>query len=191
LKLLALERFLRRCPEWVGKIVLIQIGISAHERGDDYLRTRNEVTELVNRINETWPGTVQFQECSESSMKLQQRLALMRASDVAIVTPIRDGLNLTPLVRGSLVTHALSLAVFLFGCVALGLSLTFPIRLLGIYRCTPRCSYPTWQIGWTSSWSLYPFRVCQLYPRHERSSSRQPVEDFGNRECHVSSPHHD
>jgi len=98
LKLLALERFLRRCPEYVGKVVLIQIGISAHERGDDYLRTRNEVTELVNRINEMWPGTIQFQECPESSMKLQQRVALMRAADVAVVTPIRDGLNLTPLV---------------------------------------------------------------------------------------------
>lgn len=98
LKLLAIERFLRRCPEWVGKVVLIQIGISAPERGDDYHRTRNEVTEMVNRINEMWPGTVQFQECSESSMKLQQRLALMRAADVAVVTPIRDGLNLTPLV---------------------------------------------------------------------------------------------
>eukprot|EP00429_Kryptoperidinium_foliaceum_P113938 CAMPEP_0176308644 /NCGR_PEP_ID=MMETSP0121_2-20121125/64655_1 /TAXON_ID=160619 /ORGANISM="Kryptoperidinium foliaceum, Strain CCMP 1326" /LENGTH=77 /DNA_ID=CAMNT_0017650493 /DNA_START=48 /DNA_END=278 /DNA_ORIENTATION=+ len=47
LKLLAVERFLRRCPEWVGKVVLIQIGISAHERGDDYKRTRNEVTETV------------------------------------------------------------------------------------------------------------------------------------------------
>jgi len=97
LKLLAMERFLRRCPEYAGKLVLIQIGISAHERGDDYLRTRNEVTEMVNRLNEMWPGTVQFQECPESSMRLQQRLALMRASDVAIVTPIRDGLNLVPL----------------------------------------------------------------------------------------------
>lgn len=99
LKLLALERFLKRCPEWVGKIVLVQIGVSAPERGEDYNRTRKEVMELVKRINEMWPATIQFQECSESSMKLQQRLALMRAADVAMVTPIRDGLNLTPLVR--------------------------------------------------------------------------------------------
>ena len=115
LKLLGLELFLRRCPEWVGKIVLIQIGISAHERGDDYLRTRNEVTELVTRINERWPGTIQFQECSESSMKLQQRLALMRAADVAMVTPIRDGLNLTPLVR--LVLYPLFGLEFFFGWI--------------------------------------------------------------------------
>jgi trehalose-6-phosphate synthase len=101
LKLLGIERFLRRCPEWVGKIVLIQVGISAPERGDDYTKTKNEVSEMVNRINEMWPGTVQFQECSESSMRLQQRMALMRAADVVLVTPIRDGLNLIPLVSSN------------------------------------------------------------------------------------------
>lgn len=99
LRLLGLERFLRRCPEWIGKIVLIQVGISAFERGDDYVKTRNEVTEMVTRINELWPGTVHFQESVESRMRLQQRMALMRASDVLLVTPIRDGLNLIPLVR--------------------------------------------------------------------------------------------
>ena len=83
----------------MGKIVLIQIGISAFERGRDYEQTKNEVAEMVNRINEMWPGTVQFQECTESNMRLQQRMALMRAADVVLVTPIRDGLNLIPLVR--------------------------------------------------------------------------------------------
>jgi len=97
LKLLGLERFLSRCPEWVGKIVLIQVGISAFERGDDYAKTKREVVETVNRLNQTWPGTVHFQECAESEMRLQQRMALLRAADVALVTPIRDGLNLIPL----------------------------------------------------------------------------------------------
>uniref|UniRef100_A0A7S1UMF2 Alpha,alpha-trehalose-phosphate synthase (UDP-forming) n=2 Tax=Grammatophora oceanica TaxID=210454 RepID=A0A7S1UMF2_9STRA len=97
LKLLGLERFLRRCKEWVGKIVLVQVGISAYERGDDYVKTKKEVNELVTRVNEMWPGTVHFQECAESEMRLQQRMALLRAADVALVTPIRDGLNLVPL----------------------------------------------------------------------------------------------
>jgi len=97
LKLLGLERFLRRCPEWVGKLVLVQVGISAFERGDDYVKTKREVSELVNRVNAIWPGTVHFQECSESEMRLQQRMALLRAADVILVTPIRDGLNLVPL----------------------------------------------------------------------------------------------
>lgn len=98
LKLIALERFLQRCPEWAGKIVLIQVGISAFERGDDYTTTRNEVLAMVTNINDRWPNTIQFQECVESEMRLQQRMALLKAADVVMVTTIRDGLNLIPLV---------------------------------------------------------------------------------------------
>jgi trehalose 6-phosphate synthase/phosphatase len=97
LKLLGLERFLQRRPEWVGRIVLIQVGISAPERGDDYHKAKSEITKLVQKINETWPGTVDFQECQETEMRLQQRMALLRASDIIVITTIRDGLNLLPL----------------------------------------------------------------------------------------------
>lgn len=97
LKLLALDRFLARCPEWVGKIILIQVGIFAFERGDDYRRTFHEVTQLVETINRKWPGTVQFRACSESEMRLQQRMSILRAADLVVVTSIRDGLNLLPL----------------------------------------------------------------------------------------------
>ena len=60
LKMLGIERFLKRCPEWIGKIVLIQVGISAYERGEDYTKTKNEVAEMVNRINGNvaWNGTI-------------------------------------------------------------------------------------------------------------------------------------
>jgi len=97
LKMLGLERFLMRCPQWVGKIVLIQVGISAFERGDDYVKTRREIGKIVGKINSVWPGTVEFEEYSEDKMRLQQRLALLRAADVCMVTSIQDGLNLIPL----------------------------------------------------------------------------------------------
>ena len=82
----------------MGKIVLIQVGISAFERGDDYVKTRKEIKSLVDKINSVWPGTIQFEECSEDKMRLPQRMALLRAADVCMVTSIRDGLNLIPLV---------------------------------------------------------------------------------------------
>eukprot|EP00814_Leptocylindrus_danicus_P019031 CAMPEP_0116008752 /NCGR_PEP_ID=MMETSP0321-20121206/3038_1 /TAXON_ID=163516 /ORGANISM="Leptocylindrus danicus var. danicus, Strain B650" /LENGTH=1250 /DNA_ID=CAMNT_0003477611 /DNA_START=189 /DNA_END=3941 /DNA_ORIENTATION=- len=97
LKLLGFERFLQRRPEWVGKVVLIQIGISAFERGDDYVKTKAVVIEMADSINRRWPGSVQFQECVESEMRLQQRLAILRAADIALITPVRDGLNQIPL----------------------------------------------------------------------------------------------
>jgi trehalose 6-phosphate synthase/phosphatase len=77
--------------------VLIQVGISAFERPEDYSKTKLEVVEIVNRLNIKYPGTIHFQECAESEMRLQQRMALLRAADVVLVTPIRDGLNLIPL----------------------------------------------------------------------------------------------
>ena len=97
LKLLGLERFLNRCPEWVGKITLIQIGIKAHERRDDFLRTESEVQMLTQKINARWPGTIHFSALNEQEMRLQQRMALLRAADVVVVSSIRDGLNLLPL----------------------------------------------------------------------------------------------
>jgi len=97
LHILGLERFLQRSPEWVGKVVLLQVGVSAFERGGDYAKTKAEVTSLVERINSTWPGTIQFQECSENEMRLQQRMALLRAGDVCLITSVRDGLNRVPL----------------------------------------------------------------------------------------------
>ena len=78
--------------------MVVQVGISAFERGDDYTKTRNEVLSMVANINNRWPNTVQFQECAESEMRLQQRMALLKAADVVMVTTIRDGLNLIPLV---------------------------------------------------------------------------------------------
>jgi len=97
LKLLGLERFLTRCPEWVGKIVLIQVGIRALERHDDSKQTEEEVNMLTQKINSQWPGTVQLSVVNDNEVPLQQRMALLRAADVVVVTSIRDGLNLLPL----------------------------------------------------------------------------------------------
>eukprot|EP00957_Ditylum_brightwellii_P145377 11070852-Ditylum_brightwellii.AAC.1 len=74
--MLGIKRFLHRCPKFVGKIVLIQVGISTFERGDDYTKTKAEVLQMVANINTNWSGTVKFKECQEKEMKLQQRLAL-------------------------------------------------------------------------------------------------------------------
>lgn len=139
LKLLGLERFLRRCPEWAGKIVLIQVGISAHERQQDYMRTRKEIPAMVKKINEAFPGTIQFQECSESEMRLQQRMALLRASDVVLVTPIRDGLNLIPLV-GCCLTRAVLNVDSNRKLMKSALSL-----LAGVHYCSSRRSVGSWK----------------------------------------------
>ena len=79
LKMLGLERFLLHCPQYAGKVVLIQVGISAFERGDDYFKTKHEVLGLAANINKLWPGTVHFCTLSE-----WQHHTCMHASGIAM-----------------------------------------------------------------------------------------------------------
>jgi trehalose 6-phosphate synthase len=50
-KLHALEVFLTEHPEWIGKVVLIQIAIPSREDVEEYQNLRAVVNELVGRIN--------------------------------------------------------------------------------------------------------------------------------------------
>ena len=51
----------------------------------------------MEKVNTKYPGTVQFQESSEADMRLGQRIALLRAADIVIITSLRDGLNRLPM----------------------------------------------------------------------------------------------
>ncbi|EWM21423.1 trehalose phosphate synthase [Nannochloropsis gaditana] len=101
LKLLAFERFLAAHPEWKGKVVLFQVGITASERGEDYPRTKREVRQMVTSINAAHADLpappVVFIERNERQMRLQDRMPLLAMADVFIVTSPRDGLNRMPL----------------------------------------------------------------------------------------------
>lgn len=50
-KLFALERFLQTNPEWVGKVVLVQIAIPTRSDVTEYQRLSRRVHEVVGRIN--------------------------------------------------------------------------------------------------------------------------------------------
>ncbi len=102
LKLVAIEQFMEENPKWRGKIVFIIIGISARERGDDYLQTQNEVHLLVKRMNskhvsQTGSVLVHFEERDDSEIHLRKRLAFFAASDVLLISSTRDGLNRMPM----------------------------------------------------------------------------------------------
>jgi trehalose-6-phosphate synthase len=50
-KLRALETFLSRYPEWVGKLVLMQVAVPTREDVREYQSLQTEVNELVGRLN--------------------------------------------------------------------------------------------------------------------------------------------
>ena len=94
-RLRAYRKFLRDCPEWRGKVVLIQVAVPSRELVPKYGRLRKEVDELIGEINGDW-STPEWSPITyvRRSLPQSELAALYAAADVALVTPLRDGLNL-------------------------------------------------------------------------------------------------
>jgi trehalose 6-phosphate synthase len=94
-KLSGFERALERYPDLRGRATLVQLIIPSRERIGDYHRLKNRIDRLVGRINgrftrRGWaPVLYQF-----GSWPMPELLAFYRAADAALVTPLRDGMNL-------------------------------------------------------------------------------------------------
>jgi trehalose 6-phosphate synthase/phosphatase len=94
-RLLAFERLLEREPQWRGKVRLVQIAVPSRDRVPSYQEFRRQVDELVGRINGAF-STVDWVPIHYVHRALDERqvVALYRAADVMLVTPLRDGMNL-------------------------------------------------------------------------------------------------
>ena len=94
-RLLAFERLLEREPRWRGKVRLVQIGVPSRDKVPSYQEFRRQVDELVGRINGAF-STVDWVPIHYVHRSLTERevVALYRAADVMLVTPLRDGMNL-------------------------------------------------------------------------------------------------
>lgn len=97
-KLLAFERMLQDYPIWKTKAVMVQRLLRPGSRIKDEEVTTREVRYLVHRIQEKFgPEVIDYQEISGSSMAMDDRLALWKATDILMSTPIREGLNHWPM----------------------------------------------------------------------------------------------
>ncbi|EIN03789.1 TPS1 protein [Punctularia strigosozonata HHB-11173 SS5] len=94
-KLHALELFLSQHPEWIGKIVLVQLAVPSRQDVEEYQNLRSTVNELVGRINGRF-GTVDFMPIHfmHKSLPFDELCALYAVSDVCLVSSTRDGMNL-------------------------------------------------------------------------------------------------
>ncbi|KAL1919023.1 uncharacterized protein VTP21DRAFT_2404 [Calcarisporiella thermophila] len=94
-KLHAMEVFLSKHPEWVGKVVLVQLAVPSRQDVEEYQNLRAVVNELVGRINGRF-GTVEFAPIHfmHKSMPFDELCALYAISDACLVSSTRDGMNL-------------------------------------------------------------------------------------------------
>lgn len=94
-RLLALEHLLENNPGWHGRVRLVQVAVPSRDTVGAYRRFGREVNTLVGEINGRF-GTPHWTPVHyvHRSISETQLLALYRAADVMLVTPIRDGMNL-------------------------------------------------------------------------------------------------
>jgi trehalose 6-phosphate synthase/phosphatase len=94
-RLLAFERLLEREPPLRGRVRLVQVAVPSRDSVESYQEYRSHVNETVGRINGAF-GTVQWVPIHYVYRSLSERnlVALYRATDVMLVTPLRDGMNL-------------------------------------------------------------------------------------------------
>ncbi|WVQ85139.1 alpha,alpha-trehalose-phosphate synthase [UDP-forming] [Cryptococcus sp. DSM 104549] len=94
-KLHALEVFLTQHPEWIGKVVLVQLAIPSRQDVEEYQNLRACVNELVGRINGRF-GTVEFMPIHylHKSVPIDELTAMYALADACLVTSTRDGMNL-------------------------------------------------------------------------------------------------
>eukprot|EP00611_Tribonema_gayanum_P004565 TRINITY_DN1376_c0_g1_i1.p1 TRINITY_DN1376_c0_g1~~TRINITY_DN1376_c0_g1_i1.p1 ORF type:complete len:1060 (-),score=283.32 TRINITY_DN1376_c0_g1_i1:298-3147(-) len=94
-KLLGLELFFTRYPEWHGKVTLIQVGVPSRTEVPEYKALANQINELVGRINGTY-GTLEYSPVHYINQHISQEelFAIYNVADVCMVTSVRDGMNL-------------------------------------------------------------------------------------------------
>lgn len=98
LKFLAYERLLQDYPSWKKRVVMVQRVLLPNSRQTDEANTVRELRFIVKRIQDNFgQQVIDYQEIEGSSMPMDQRLALWKASDVLMLTPIREGLNHWPM----------------------------------------------------------------------------------------------
>jgi trehalose 6-phosphate synthase/phosphatase len=94
-RLRAFERLLELHPEHRGEVILLQIAVPSRDQVGAYQQLKREIDELVGRINGRFatPGWTPIQYLFRS-VPPDALAQLYRDAHVALVTPLRDGMNL-------------------------------------------------------------------------------------------------
>jgi trehalose 6-phosphate synthase/phosphatase len=91
----AFERFIQTYPEYQGKVSLIVQAIPSGETSESFFNLKSKVDELVGRVNGNY-GTLAWTPVRylNQEFTMDERIDLYSFSDIALILPLRDGMNL-------------------------------------------------------------------------------------------------
>lgn len=94
-RLEAYDKFLSDYPQYRKKIVLVVVAVPSRTEVGIYKELREKVEKQISHINGTF-GTIDWTPIAYQFQNLpfEQIVALYQQADVALVTPLRDGMNL-------------------------------------------------------------------------------------------------
>ena len=91
----AYDLFLTKYPEYLEKVRLVMLTVPSRSDVPEYMRLKKETDELVGRINGKY-ATVNWTPIwyYYRAMSFEDLIDLYMTSDIAMITPVRDGMNL-------------------------------------------------------------------------------------------------
>ncbi len=94
-RLKGFEMFLQQNPEWHGKVCLSMVVVPSRTGVDSYQEIKRGLDELVGYINGAY-GNLDWMPViyQYKSLPHETLISLYRSCDVALLTPLRDGMNL-------------------------------------------------------------------------------------------------
>jgi trehalose 6-phosphate synthase/phosphatase len=94
-RLSGFEYFLDRYPEWREKVVFILNIVPSRSTIPAYSERKKQIEEKIGTINGRF-STISWQPVlyRYTHLSFQELVALYQAADVALITPLRDGMNL-------------------------------------------------------------------------------------------------
>lgn len=94
-RLNAYSRFLKKYPEYHGKVHMVLVTVPSRTQVETYITLRRRINEQVGRINGKY-NTLHWSPIQYlyRSLPFEMIMTLYHCADVCLVTPLRDGMNL-------------------------------------------------------------------------------------------------
>jgi len=94
-RLVGFETFLEKHPEYIGKVTLAMVVVPSRDKVERYAEMKRKIDERVSNINGRY-ATIGWTPVSYfyHGFPFEELAAMYELADIALVTPLRDGMNL-------------------------------------------------------------------------------------------------